>query len=1022
MGFKTAPQQRSSTRNRGSANTRSSVLSSRVPTFDLQRTIGNSATTRLLTTVFIQPKLTVSQPDDVHEREADQVADQVMRMPEPQPRQLSRQMASEDNGRRQLSAMTPSVLRAAPSDGLQRKCSCETSDTDGCECEKSVHALQRRAVSSGAFALDSGSLARVLRSSGRPLDTSTRSFMESRFERDFNSVRIHTGDNAAASAHAVNAQAYTVGSNVVFGAGRFRPETYDGRRLIAHELTHTIQQSALRSPSAANLQRSPDPPPKPKPLIVLSSPKDPDPLLFSKPFQAGPIDLSKPGAAVGQRIVTESNIVEWAAQHIWNNVTLRGGSSEKDRLVKLLRRGEGNDLHALWRSQGNSALMLLAPSGFAEVPGGTQPKVQVVYPKDNPFSGSETARSRWAKYLFANWEQVNAKLDEKVTDLFVERIKGALRSNVIPAGARLVSQPARIKQIEDEPEKARVQLGRWGDTASVGFLWMGKRMKSASTYSLVFEVIGHEGVYFEISISDFQKTDPFTGKVTTNVVNNTKGIVVVGQFLKGFLNALASPVLIVLDTAAKVLDMATMAVSAFGKWRGWYDVGYTCLSSTCRNYEECLGTKSTEECKSDVLGAALEEATIIIPLYRQGSECLGGDAEACGAIAALALGLVEGGVRRISKRGEFGEAAAGAGKGGKPLTRGELQDALIREAIDRPRPEDPGFAKALERPKAPKETTASEPRLEITKPSPPKPRIAEDLATERVVHDAASHVGSEVKLGDGTHGVAAAGKGKRAGFHFCSNHCSLVADKLEQIEKVLPEKSDIQRDVSFLKDKVRGLDNEVKAGRLTQEMADRAAQDIAKGLREHTGTAIFDTLLQMSVEDIQANRASLKAQVSRAFELGKEITEQFAEAGKKGVKKDLPEGTGASGTTTKPRTAVLTDAEMLAAKLSKEVASRPPGHEAHHIIPKGMKEAAEARRILEKAEIGINDAENGIWLPRDTAVANPFAGDIHSRVHTARAIRIMTEQLREGAKEGPAGVRRALRRIQLILSDLKFER
>jgi hypothetical protein len=87
-----------------------------------------------------------------------------------------------------------------------------------------------------------------------------------------------------------------------------------------------------------------------------------------------------------------------------------------------------------------------------------------------------------------------------------------------------------------------------------------------------------------------------------------------------------------------------------------------------------------------------------------------------------------------------------------------------------------------------------------------------------------------------------------------------------------------------------------------------------------------------------------------------------------------------------------------------------------------MKQAAEARRILDQAGIGINNAANGIWLPRDTAVPNPFAVDIHSQVHTSRAIRIMTEQLRAGAKEGPAGVRRALRQIQLTLSDLKFER
>ncbi len=137
---------------------------------------------------------------------------------------------------------------------------------------------------------------------------------------------------------------------------------------------------------------------------------------------------------------------------------------------------------------------------------------------------------------------------------------------------------------------------------------------------------------------------------------------------------------------------------------------------------------------------------------------------------------------------------------------------------------------------------------------------------------------------------------------------------------------------------------------------------------------------------------------------------------------ELPEGTQASGTTTKPRTAVLTDAEQLAADLSKHVEPRPPGHEAHHIVPKGMAEGEEAREILRDAGIGINDVENGVWLPADTEIANPVTSDIHSRVHTGRAIRIITEILREGAKDGPDGVRRALVSIRNNLSELRFER
>lgn len=83
----------------------------------------------------------------------------------------------------------------------------------------------------------------VLSSPGQPLDSATRAFMEPRFGYDFSRVRIHTDSKAAESARAVNALAYTVGHDVVFGGGRYAPNKPDGQHLLAHELTHTIQQS-----------------------------------------------------------------------------------------------------------------------------------------------------------------------------------------------------------------------------------------------------------------------------------------------------------------------------------------------------------------------------------------------------------------------------------------------------------------------------------------------------------------------------------------------------------------------------------------------------------------------------------------------------------------------------------------------------------------------------------------------------------------------------------------------------------
>lgn len=98
----------------------------------------------------------------------------------------------------------------------------------------------------------------VLRSPGAPLDSATRQFMEARFQRDFGPVRIHTNDEASRSAEAVGARAYTVGARIAFRNGQYAPASPDGRRLLAHELAHVVQQSGNRSGAPAVLARSPD--------------------------------------------------------------------------------------------------------------------------------------------------------------------------------------------------------------------------------------------------------------------------------------------------------------------------------------------------------------------------------------------------------------------------------------------------------------------------------------------------------------------------------------------------------------------------------------------------------------------------------------------------------------------------------------------------------------------------------------------------------------------------------------------
>ncbi|MBC8028989.1 MAG: DUF4157 domain-containing protein [Pyrinomonadaceae bacterium] len=132
---------------------------------------------------------------------------------------------------------------------LQRKCACGGSAELSGECEGCSNqnlSIQRSTRNPEPGIRNSVSVPpivnEVLRSQGQPLDAKTRAFMEQRFGHDFAHVRVHADTHAAQSAQAVNALAYTVGQHTVFAAGQYAPDTSAGKQILAHELTHTIQQ------------------------------------------------------------------------------------------------------------------------------------------------------------------------------------------------------------------------------------------------------------------------------------------------------------------------------------------------------------------------------------------------------------------------------------------------------------------------------------------------------------------------------------------------------------------------------------------------------------------------------------------------------------------------------------------------------------------------------------------------------------------------------------------------------------
>lgn len=275
------------------------ALSTRAPVHPLQylhQTLGNQAISR-----FIQAKLRIGQPGDKYEQEADRVAEQVMRTPSAQTTKsevVQRQGGKPEEEEEETVQTKPIIQQITSFVQPQAKEPEEKEDEETVQTEPMVgqvsslvqrqeeepeeeeeeetaqskpvamqaaslaqrqeeeseeeeeQVVQTRSSSTPDLTQSTASQIRSLRGGGQPLSEADRSFFEPRFGQDFSQVRIHTDGQAAETARAVNARAFTVGRNVVFEAGQYAPETIIGRRLLTHELTHVVQQSALPSHGA----------------------------------------------------------------------------------------------------------------------------------------------------------------------------------------------------------------------------------------------------------------------------------------------------------------------------------------------------------------------------------------------------------------------------------------------------------------------------------------------------------------------------------------------------------------------------------------------------------------------------------------------------------------------------------------------------------------------------------------------------------------------------------------------------
>jgi len=217
--------------------------------------MGNQAAQRLLRAGVIQAKLTVNQPGDRFEQEADRVAETVMRMPDPgagTPPSIQRMCTGCEE---EVNRSQPSSLSTIDESVVARQIKLNdfagsepVEDTDeearpiAAQRKSGQGAISQAAQQPTVAPGSAQSIETAGRSGGQRLPPDTRQFMESRFGHDFGQVRLHTDARSADLAGDLCARAYTIGTDIAFGTGQYAPETSIGRRLLAHELAHVVQQ------------------------------------------------------------------------------------------------------------------------------------------------------------------------------------------------------------------------------------------------------------------------------------------------------------------------------------------------------------------------------------------------------------------------------------------------------------------------------------------------------------------------------------------------------------------------------------------------------------------------------------------------------------------------------------------------------------------------------------------------------------------------------------------------------------
>lgn len=389
----------------------------------------------------IQAKLTIGASNDPLEQEADRLADQVLAAP------LNSAVSGAPPRIQRFSGQSNGQMDAAPA-----------------------------------------SVEQVLASPGRPLEPALRKDMEQRFGHDFSRVRVHSGAAAEQSARDVNAHAYTMGHHIVFGAGRFAPETHLGRRLLAHELTHVVQQSGsggIRADSsneksglsaislATTLRNTSDasspsrtPPPSVSPsgfgLATIEGAAGHRAIPHAARKESGEDMPARSESALNFLSATNQHVIQRQAKNVIRHHG-RWGDIDDPTYLKLWAKEAA--MTKLWFGSTVRALQE-APGSAPQLVDAVLPKLRAALAGQEEFSGTPEARQDADEVLRDIWPMIREPVIEQLVARYTKQLVQAVGHT--PAGTELEMRPDEIDRVRHRPYDQFAFSGYQGDMLRKG--------------------------------------------------------------------------------------------------------------------------------------------------------------------------------------------------------------------------------------------------------------------------------------------------------------------------------------------------------------------------------------------------------------------------------------------------------------------------------------------------------------------------------------------------------------------------